>query len=189
MPPNVPAWPVLGALVIGLLVRLLKSAAVPAPFDRIPPKARPLVALVLGCAQAAIESITAGTPWKTALTNGIVAAFSAVFAHDVLIEWLRAGKEPLSNALPVPEGDPALSALRDHLAVEAASVTAVTDADIASIEALRPTPRETPIQPRSKTEIMLALAEERARERAIEASDAQPVALENVHTGDEGGVR
>lgn len=87
------AWPALSAVVIGILVRLFKSPSVPAPLDRIPPKARPLVALVLGVASGCLEAVVAGTPWQKALAGGLVAAALAVFGHQLVIEGARDGRE------------------------------------------------------------------------------------------------
>lgn len=185
MPPNVPAWPVLGALVIGFIVRLLKSANVPAPFDRIPPKARPVVAVALGGLQGALQAALTSTPWQTTLVNGLVAGLLAVFGHDVLIEWLRAGKEPLEKALPVPVGDPSLTGLRDALAAEAGAAAADANA--------RPTPREVPSKPsRPATELLLAIAEDRKKERAREAEETtvtKPVTKPVEIPVDLGGVK
>lgn len=102
-PPTVAtlSWPVVGGAIIGMIVRLLKSERVPTPFDKIPPKLRPLFALALGALQAPIETIVSGTPWPTALVNGLLAAAFAVFAHQTVIEGLRDGKEVLQGTAPV----------------------------------------------------------------------------------------
>lgn len=102
LPPSHPSWVVLWATGIGFVVRLLKSEKVPAPFDRIPPKARPLVALFLGQFSAAIVAAALpGVTWQQAAIAGLWSAALAVFGHDVLIEYLRAGKEPLQTTPPV----------------------------------------------------------------------------------------
>lgn len=97
-------WVGLGALFIALLVRLLKSAAVPPPLDHIPSKARPLVALLLGIVSGALDKIVTGTPWKMALLGGLVSSALAVLGHDVVIEYLRKGRElgPKTGPLSVP---------------------------------------------------------------------------------------
>jgi hypothetical protein len=97
------AWPALATVVIGLLVRLLKSPAVPYPLDRIPANARPLVALLLGLASGCLEHVAAGTPWQTALVQGVVAAGLAVFGHQLVIEGARGGQE---IGAPKPEPIP-----------------------------------------------------------------------------------
>lgn len=97
-------WVGLGALCIGLLVRLLKSEAVPPPLDRIPSKARPLIALLLGIVSGALDKVVTGTPWKMAIVGGLVSSALAVLGHDVVIEWLRKGRElgPQTGPLSVP---------------------------------------------------------------------------------------
>src|SRR5690348_11552401 len=97
-------WVGLGALVIALVVRLLKSEAVPPPFDRIPAKARPVVAVVLGVFSGALDKVVTGTPWRMALVGGLVSSALAVLGHDVVIEWLRKGRElgPKTGPLSVP---------------------------------------------------------------------------------------
>jgi hypothetical protein len=86
-------WPAFAAAAIGLLVRLLKSPAVPYPLSEIPAKARPLVALLLGLASGVLEHVASGTPWPVALANGAASAAFAVLSHDVVVEYLRGGKE------------------------------------------------------------------------------------------------
>jgi hypothetical protein len=86
-------WPALAAAAIGLLVRLLKSPAVPYPLSEIPAKARPLVALLLGLVSGVLEHVASGTPWPVALANGATSAAFAVLSHDVVVEYLRGGKE------------------------------------------------------------------------------------------------
>lgn len=107
-------WLALSSAVILVLVRLLKEPAVPYPLSEIPAKARPLVAVLLGAASGILEHVAAGTPWREALGNGLVAAMLAVLSHDVVIEWLRGGKELLATAKPEdrptvpPEAPPTL---------------------------------------------------------------------------------
>lgn len=92
-------WPLIVALIIGLFVRLLKSERAPSFVQKIPPKARPVVAIALGAFSAPIESIVMGVSLRTAFVNGFLAAASAVLGHQVFIEWLRDGKE-IAQSLP-----------------------------------------------------------------------------------------
>jgi hypothetical protein len=103
-------WIPLAALVIHGLTRALKSDRVPAPLDRIPPAARPGVALGLGALAGVLDHVTGGTPWGTALLAGLLAAALAMSGHDVGIEWLRGGREiglPPDEPPPTPR-DPSV---------------------------------------------------------------------------------
>jgi hypothetical protein len=90
-------WVALAAVIINLVVRLLKSGRFPALTEWIPPKARVLVALLLGFLAGGLDAVVRGTPWSEALVGGIVAAAVAVLTHDLLIEWVRGGKELLAK--------------------------------------------------------------------------------------------
>jgi hypothetical protein len=121
-------WLAASTILIGLVVRLLKSPRVPWPFDQIPPKARPLVAIVLGALSSAIEHVVQGTPWKEALASGLFSAALAVLGHQVVIEWLRGGREvfapqaaPAPALAPEPPPPPV-----DPPAVSEAEVTPIT---------------------------------------------------------------
>ncbi len=96
------AWPALSAVAIGLLVRALKSPKVPPPLDRIPARARPLVALLLGIASGALEAVVAGTPWQKAVIGGVIAAAVAIASHQLVIEGARGGRE-LGEPKPPPD--------------------------------------------------------------------------------------
>lgn len=84
------AWPIVAAFVVGFLVRSIKSDAI--PID-VAARWRPLLALGLGLASGASESIIGGTPWAEALTGGVGSAFFAMGGHAVFIEALRGGRE------------------------------------------------------------------------------------------------
>ncbi len=109
-------WIALAAIVINLAVRLLKSGRIPALTEWIPPKARVLVALLLGFVAGGLDAVVQGTPWPDALVGGVVAAAVAVFSHDLFVEWLRDGRELLGkSAVPdlraavskaIPDFDP-----------------------------------------------------------------------------------
>jgi len=88
------SWLAVSALVIGLLVRLLKSDTWG---PTLPAKYRPWAALALGCASAVLEKVMAGASWQTALVDGLGSALAAVAGHDLVVESLLGGKE-----LPVP---------------------------------------------------------------------------------------
>lgn len=95
-------WWIVSALTIYGIIRLLK--AFPKVAEKIPPNARPLVALGLGLLSAGLNDIVMGTPWQTALINGVVTAALTVFGHEVIIERLRNGRELFEPKEP-PSGD------------------------------------------------------------------------------------
>lgn len=95
-------WIALAAFAVAVIVRLLKSDVVPPPLSEIPPKTRPVVALVLGqlsgvLAAAAIPGINV----ETALLGGLVSAALAIAGHDIIIERIRDGLEFFAEP-PVP---------------------------------------------------------------------------------------
>lgn len=89
--PQTLAWIGLSALVIGLLVRLLKSDT-PLPFS-IPAKWRPVAAIALGLLSGVLHALSTGTPWRDALVGGLSAGMVAIVGHDVGIESIRGGVE------------------------------------------------------------------------------------------------
>ncbi|WP_394844032.1 DUF4231 domain-containing protein [Pendulispora brunnea] len=92
-------WIVVGAIVIGAIVRLLKSDT---PLPTVPSQWRPWLALGLGAVAGILQAVAAGTPWQKALIDGLVSALTAIAGHDLLIESLRGGREIGSDRAPVP---------------------------------------------------------------------------------------
>jgi len=90
-------WVAVAAVVIGLIVRLLKTDS-KLPID-VPPQLRVWLALALGGASGALDKLVeaGNTTWTTALLNGLVAAVLAIVSHNLVIDSMRGGKE-----LPVP---------------------------------------------------------------------------------------
>lgn len=84
-------WIALMALIIGLIVRLLKSDT-KIPID-IPPQYRVWLALGLAPIAGAFTKWAAGTTWTTAMVEGFVAAVFAIVGHNVVIDSMRGGKE------------------------------------------------------------------------------------------------
>ena len=88
-------WVAVASLLIGLVVRLLKSDT-RLPVD-VPAQYRPLVAYGLGAVVGALDAIQGGEPVHAALM-GLLAPSLAILGHVVGIEGLRGGKE-----LPLPK--------------------------------------------------------------------------------------
>ena len=84
-------WIALSALLIGFVIRLLKSDT-KLPVD-IPPRYRVWVALGLGIAAGVLDNVANGTPWKTAIIGGLSAAMVAITGHGAIVGSLRGGKE------------------------------------------------------------------------------------------------
>lgn len=92
------------AAVIAAIIRVLKSDT-KIPFD-IPPRLRVFAALALGFVYAALQKIAAGTPWRSALFDGVAAFATAVVTHNVVIDSLRGGKELVVPGLMIPGAPP-----------------------------------------------------------------------------------
>lgn len=93
-------WIVVAALVITALVRLFKSDT-PLPFGWVvPPRYRVWLALGLGIVAGVLNAGIAGTPWQTAILQGLGAAISAILGHEFLVESLRGGREFFTPVAP-----------------------------------------------------------------------------------------
>lgn len=86
-------WVAVAAIVIGIIVRLLKSDT-KIPID-IPPRLRPWLAIGLGAAAGALDKLTNvdKVTWTTALLEGVTAAVVAIVSHTLVIQSARDGKE------------------------------------------------------------------------------------------------
>jgi len=98
-------WVPLAALVIGLVVRLLKSDT-KIPID-IPPRWRVWLAFGLGIVSGILETVITGVPWQSAIIGGLVSTALAVLGQNVVIDSLRAGKEFPLPGLIIPGTQPA----------------------------------------------------------------------------------
>lgn len=84
-------WWTVTALVIGLVVRALKTDG-PIPIT-IPAKWRPWLAVALGILSTVVNMLATGTPLKDALAGGLVAALASISGHELLVESARGGRE------------------------------------------------------------------------------------------------
>lgn len=89
---NAHQWPVLAALAIGLIVRLVKSGKLTLPVT-VPARYRPWLSLGLGAASGVAQAIVMGTPWRDAIIGGIASGAAAIVGHDTVIESARKGRE------------------------------------------------------------------------------------------------
>lgn len=97
-------WVAVAAIVIGLLVRVVKSD-IKIPIN-IPPAARPWLALGLGLLSGVLEKAATGRTWTSAIVDGVVSAVIAMVAHDAVIGGLRGGKEIPVPGLMIPGAAP-----------------------------------------------------------------------------------
>ncbi len=86
-------WVAVAAIVIGIIVRLLKSDT-KIPID-IPPRWRAPLAVALGGAAGALDKLAeqSDVTWTSALVKGLVAAGIAMITHTLVIDSARGGKE------------------------------------------------------------------------------------------------
>lgn len=84
-------WIAVMAVVIGAVVRLLKSDT-PLPFS-VPARWRSWLALGLGAVSGVLDSLMAGTPLLQALVEGLGSAMLAIVGHETVVEGLRKGRE------------------------------------------------------------------------------------------------
>lgn len=101
-------WALVFALVVGALVALMKQGWLGTYVaNKLPPAARPWLAVGLGVASLMVADLQAGKSWQQAVFDGISAAMVAIFGHDFIVEGLRKGKEiiPTAPYAKPPSGD------------------------------------------------------------------------------------
>jgi hypothetical protein len=106
MEPTAIGWVAAAALIVGALVRLLKSdmltnALASLGLPPIPKRVLPWLALAFGLASSILDEKVMGTPWPAAITKGVLAALGAITGHELTIESLRKGKELLVVCLAI----------------------------------------------------------------------------------------
>lgn len=95
----------LAALVIGAVVRAVKSDTLDAGLERlglppVPKLALPWLAVGLGVLGGVVDAFRSGTPWQGAIVEGLLGALAgttAVAGHQLVIESLRGGREMLAG--------------------------------------------------------------------------------------------
>lgn len=95
---------VLLALIIGLLIRLMKSDT-KLPLD-IPPAARKYVAALLAVGGAVVERLAMHVPIGQAIVDAICAWAIAEWGHTIIVDGLRGGKELPIPGLMIPGASP-----------------------------------------------------------------------------------
>lgn len=89
-------WVALLALLVGGLVRLLKSD-VPGPV--VVPRLRAPLALAFGMLSSGLERVATGVPWVQAFGDGLGAGIFAILLHVLIVESAMGGKEPFRKTL------------------------------------------------------------------------------------------
>jgi len=99
-------WLLFAAVVIGLVVRLLKSDT-KFPIT-VPPYARSFLALFLGVVSGVLEKVaTQHVSWTSAIVGGLLSAAFAMIGHATVIEGVRKGREfSIPGMMVVPEPEP-----------------------------------------------------------------------------------
>lgn len=100
-------WVPLAAIVIGLVVRLLKSDT---KLPTVPPRARIWLVFGLGIVSGVLEHVVAGKTWTSAIVGGAVSAVLAIVGHESIIASLRGGKELVIPGLIIPGARPSPNA-------------------------------------------------------------------------------
>src|SRR5262245_24098450 len=78
-------WTAIAGAAIWLVIRLLKSDAIPI---NVPARWRPVLALVLGIASGVAEGLTQGRDWQEALLAAATAAFGAIGFQETAVKGL-----------------------------------------------------------------------------------------------------
>lgn len=90
-----------GALIIGLIVRILKDDTKGPTIDK---RWRMLLVWVLGVCQMGLN-LAIHMTWKQAAEYAAISALLAISGHETIIEWWRGGKELPLPGLMKPEND------------------------------------------------------------------------------------
>lgn len=98
-------WVGVAAIVIGVVVRLMKSDT-KIPIN-IPTQYRVWLALGLGIVSGVLEAVATGKAWTPAIVDGLVSAAIAIVGQNAIIDSLRGGKEITVPGLMVPGASPA----------------------------------------------------------------------------------
>lgn len=103
------------ALLIGALVRLCKDDSPIPLLAKIPSVWRPRLAIALGIVGGVFTSLASKVPLQAAIMQGVLAAFTAISGHELLVEGARGGREffarktPPGGAGAPPSGGPRTS--------------------------------------------------------------------------------
>jgi hypothetical protein len=87
-------WLLLGALLVGAIITLAKQGWVSDWIaKKLTPTTIPYYALLVSVLATGSADIASGKTWQQAVTDSIVAAFTAIAGHQLIVESVRRGKE------------------------------------------------------------------------------------------------
>ena len=94
-------WIPLAAVIVGLVIRLLKSdTKIPIT---IPTRARVWLVLALGVVAGTLEKVGTGGQWTPAIVDGLIAALLAMLGHETIVNSVRGGRDvPLPGLAKQP---------------------------------------------------------------------------------------
>lgn len=112
MAANTPVLVLLAALVIGGMVRLIKSEKADGlllamGLPAIPKRWLPIISVGLGMALGIVQGVMTGMSWTAAansVVSGFLAGLSAVGGHEAGVESIRGGRELGSRSTAVSTG-------------------------------------------------------------------------------------
>jgi len=87
-------WLLLSALIVNLAVATAKQGWLSMVIARrLTPAATPYYALLVSVLTAASGDIISGKSWQSAITDSVAICFTAMAAHQFVVESFRKGKE------------------------------------------------------------------------------------------------
>lgn len=90
-------YPIVIAVLISIAIRLCKGDVAATP--TIPARYRPLVSLGLGILSGAATAVIAGTPWGTALLEGLAAGVAPIAGNEAIFEAIFGKRTAAIEAL------------------------------------------------------------------------------------------
>lgn len=187
MQPITLGWVAAAALLVGAVVRLLKSntltiALANLGLPPIPKRVLPWVSLAFGVASAILDVKLQGTAWIEAIAKGLIAGVAAIAGHELGVESMRNGKELLVLGVVLVFGASACTpqarwAVADLLASKIACAVAHQDLTTEQIVV------QCAIEPQDVDRIMAIVGESRA---ASARASAEAAARAGTCSGDAG---
>lgn len=193
MQPITLGWVAIAALLVGAVVRLLKSDSLTVALANlglppIPKRVLPWLSLVLGVASAILDVKLQGTAWPEAVAKGLIAGVAAIAGHELGVESMRKGKELLALAVVLMVGSTACTpqarwAVADLLASKIACAVAHQDLTTEQIVV------QCAIEPQDVDRIMAIVGESRTASAKAAADASARAGMCPGDAGAEGGAR
>lgn len=87
-------WILFASAIVTVLLQLVKQPWLGGLWQKVPPRVRVIVPIVLGAAAAVLASIAGGVPWLEALIVGLFTGPIAVFNNEAFVKALFGKKTP-----------------------------------------------------------------------------------------------